>query len=79
MPLVTSTAGVVLWVMRMIGTEREAREKLAKEFADYRERVAREFVTRETLERMEVRVLDSINRLGDRLDRVLSTTTIIAK
>jgi hypothetical protein len=89
-PLVTMTAGVVLWVMKLVGTEREARErgiadecakreKLAKEFSDYREKVAREFVTRDTLERMEERVLKSIDRIGDRLDRVLSVSVAIDK
>lgn len=56
----------------------DAAEKLvlqAAAFSLYREQVAREYIHREVMREVEDRLTDAINRLGDRLDRVLSGKT----
>jgi hypothetical protein len=58
--------------------ERDRRVALASEMAAFREQIAREMVTTEMLTRLEERIVDSINRLGDRMDRLIEgrpTTT----
>jgi hypothetical protein len=42
---------------------------LEKELTDLRVSVARDYVSKDTLDVMEKRVIDAINRLGDRLDK----------
>lgn len=44
-------------------------------FSIYREQVAREYIHREVMREVEDRLTDAINRLGDRLDRVLAKQT----
>jgi hypothetical protein len=44
---------------------------LAAEFGMYRESVAREYIHRTTMREVEDRLTQAIDRLGDRLDRVL--------
>jgi|SRR5690242_18142017 len=44
---------------------------LDQAFALYRERVAYEYTSRETLREVEGRLAEAIDRLGDRFDRVL--------
>ena len=39
------------------------------ELADFKEQVAREYVTGQAIERVEARLVSAIDRLGDRLDR----------
>ena len=54
----------------------DAHEKLAIEraaFSLYREQVAREYIHRESMREVEDRLTQAIERLGDRLDRVLET------
>jgi hypothetical protein len=46
-------------------------ERQADELSDFRLEAAQRFVTVETMAKLEERVVDAINRLGDRLDRVL--------
>lgn len=41
------------------------------ELSAFRIEAARRFVTDETIEKLEGRIVDAINRLGDRLDRVI--------
>ena len=53
---------------------KEALEKiaiLAAQFALYREQVLEKFVNRDTLREVEERLMDAIERLGDRFDRSL--------
>jgi biopolymer transport protein ExbB/TolQ len=52
----------------------EASEKLAilaASFSLYREQIAREYIHREVMREVEERLTQAIDRLGDRLDRVL--------
>lgn len=52
----------------------EASEKiilLSASFGIYREQVAREYIHREVMREVEDRLTQAIERLGDRLDRVL--------
>lgn len=48
---------------------------LAAEFGMYRENVAREYIHRATMREIEDRLTNAINRLADRLDRVLELKT----
>ena len=53
---------------------KEANEKatlLSASFALYREQIAREYIHREVMREVEDRLTQAIERLGDRLDRVL--------
>lgn len=53
----------------------EANEKISLQsaaFALYREQVARDYIHREVMREVEDRLTDAINRLGDRLDKVLA-------
>jgi hypothetical protein len=68
------------WIARIVKGETAAKAverleadvaKLRGEFADYKEHVAQTYVSTSTIEQMESRLIDAINRLGDRLDRVL--------
>lgn len=52
----------------------EASEKIALQsvaFGLYREQIAREYIHREVMREVEERLTAAIDRLGDRLDRVL--------
>lgn len=42
---------------------------IEKELTELRVSVARDYVSKDTLDVMEKRVIDAINRLGDRLDK----------
>jgi hypothetical protein len=53
---------------------KEANEKatlLSASFSLYREQIAREYIHREVMREVEDRLTQAIERLGDRLDRVL--------
>jgi len=53
---------------------KEANEKatlLSASFSLYREQIAREYIHREVMREVEDRLTAAIERLGDRLDRVL--------
>jgi len=53
---------------------KEANEKasiLSAAFSLYREQIAREYIHREVMREVEDRLTQAIERLGDRLDRVL--------
>lgn len=53
---------------------KEANEKatlLSASFALYREQIARDYIHREVMREVEDRLTQAIERLGDRLDRVL--------
>jgi len=54
-----------------ITIERERRVALGQELAVFREKIAREMVTVTMLDSFEKRIVDSINRLGDRMDRLI--------
>jgi hypothetical protein len=56
----------------------EASEKIAIQsvaFGLYREQIAREYIHREVMREVEERLTAAIDRLGDRLDRVLEKQT----
>lgn len=56
---------------------KEANEKatlLSASFSLYREQIAREYIHREVMREVEDRLTAAIERLGDRLDRVLERT-----
>jgi hypothetical protein len=73
--------GVVIWAIRAEGRSTTnattATEALriaaltAAELASFRERVAQEYATMATVASFRAEILDAINRLGDRIDRVL--------
>lgn len=43
-------------------------ERVEKDLVEHRVAVAREYVSKSTLESLETRIVDAINRLGDRLN-----------
>lgn len=53
---------------------RERADSVERELAAFRAEANARFATIEMLEKSENRVADAINRLADRLDRVLETT-----
>jgi hypothetical protein len=58
---------------------KEANEKstiLSASFSLYREQIAREYIHREVMREVEERLTQAIDRLGDRLDRVLERSEI---
>lgn len=58
---------------------KEANEKatlLSAAFSLYREQIAREYIHREVMREVEDRLTQAIERLGDRLDRVLERSGI---
>jgi DNA-binding transcriptional regulator YbjK len=62
------------------GSAKEANEKaalLSASFALYREQIAREYIHREVMREVEDRLTQAIERLGDRLDRVLERSGFI--
>ena len=59
---------------------REANEKatlLSASFALYREQIAREYIHREVMREVEDRLTQAIERLGDRLDRLLERSGFV--
>jgi hypothetical protein len=59
---------------------KEASEKaalLSASFALYREQIAREYIHREVMREVEDRLTQAIERLGDRLDRVLERSGFV--
>lgn len=89
-PCVTMALGALIWFYTKLGEERKAREEgfdecrdareaLIKELASFREQVARENVTHQTLEKFETRLIMTVDKLGDRIDRAILTshTTIV--
>jgi hypothetical protein len=60
---------------------KEASEKatlLSAAFALYREQIAREYIHREVMREVEDRLTQAIERLGDRLDRVLERSGFVS-
>jgi hypothetical protein len=58
---------------------KEANDKatiMSASFALYREQIAREYIHREVMREVEDRLTQAIERLGDRLDRVLERSGI---
>lgn len=53
-----------------IANSRSEIERIEKELVDHRVVVAREYVSNETLVSLESRIVEAINRLGDRLDKM---------
>ena len=61
---------------------KEANDKatlLSASFSLYREQIAREYIHREVMREVEDRLTQAIERLGDRLDRVLERSGISPK
>ncbi len=61
---------------------KEANEKatlLSASFSLYREQIAREYIHREVMREVEDRLTQAIERLGDRLDRVLERSGVPLK
>ncbi len=48
-------------------------DRLEADLVHHRVTVAREYVSKETLESLESRIVDAINKLGDRLDKILQS------
>lgn len=53
--------------------------RMAEHHTEFELEAARRFVTVETMAKLEERVVDAINRLGDRLDRVLEGRAVSAR
>lgn len=73
-------SGYAGWVARILRGESAAKKVDAvaadldatkKELAEFKVHVAANYASNSTLEQMENRLIDAINRLGERLDRVL--------
>jgi len=73
--LVGTIIGLVAWVWRTIGTLRErieeVRAKGAHELSEFKLAVAEQYARNEAIKEVEERVVEAINRLADRLDRIL--------
>lgn len=77
--------GLVVWAVRAEGRSRsnEAAATEAKriaitcmnDLASFREKVAQEYVTTTALAVIRVEITEALNRLGDRLDRLLERRT----
>lgn len=63
-PLASVVIGAVLWIVKLVG---EIKDSLAA----FKQEVAKEYASLATLEKFEMRLLSSIDKLGDRLDRRL--------
>lgn len=68
------------WVVRINKGEsanesvKQAHERIDKhsrELSEFKEHVAREYASKATLDQMETRIINVINRLGDRFDRLM--------
>lgn len=77
--LIGFAVGVAVKVQKGESAQESARKAherldgLARELGEFKAEVARDYVSHATLERLEARVIDAINRLGDRLDRAFET------
>ena len=77
----TTTVGVVIWAIRaesrsktneMIAKEAKANaQKAMDDLSLFKERVAQEYVTATTLTAVREEIGGAINRLSDRIDRIL--------
>ena len=47
-------------------------QSLEADLVDHRVAVAKEYVSKDTLASLETRIVEAINRLGDRLDKMLT-------
>lgn len=47
-------------------------DRIKADLVDHRVAVAREYVSKDTLASLETRIVDAINRLGDRLDKMFT-------
>lgn len=68
-----AVSGGIAWgIVRHQSARSEERiDVLERDLAAFKIEAARKFVTDDMLVRLEERIVDSINRLGDRLDRIL--------
>ena len=55
----------------LISKNRDKVDELRKDFSDYRLGAANKFVSLQHMEQFEDRMLGAINRLADRLDRII--------
>lgn len=55
-----------------VGTAHLAVSRIEKELVDLRVDVAEKYVSKETLSALETRIVAAIDKLGDRLDRLIS-------
>lgn len=69
-PALTAVSGAYVYIQKQFGDERLCRTELERDLAEFKERVARENVTHTYLEKFEQRLLEAVNRLGDRFDRL---------
>lgn len=71
-PAATAILGIQAWLWKQLSDIR-------KDHAMFREQVARDNVTHATLEKFENRLILSVDKLGDRLDRLVTSshTTVI--
>jgi hypothetical protein len=82
--LLTLVSIVTAWAVRVSNGERadksaekahERIDSVVKELSDFKAHVAEKYVTGSVIEQLENRLIDAINRLGDRLDRFLERNT----
>ncbi|QQM29276.1 hypothetical protein JET14_13160 [Martelella lutilitoris] len=55
-------------IKELAAKDETERAKIREEMSDFREHVARNYASTEVMNRMESRIVDALNRLGDRLD-----------
>lgn len=82
--VLTAAGGLAVWAIRFGKAETssetarmalERAESVERDLADFRERVARDYATAEMVAAVERNMTYAINRLTDRIDRVLEYRT----
>ena len=71
------------WVLRVgkgegaaeaVKRQQDHIDRLERDFANFKEHVASNYASNSTVAEVEKRIVDAINRLGDRLDRLFHPT-----
>lgn len=78
--IIAAASAYAGWAARILRGESAAKKvdslegevgRIKSDIADFKVHVAANYASNSTIEQMESRLIEAINRLGDRLDRVL--------
>lgn len=71
--LLAAAGGIAFWSVRISKGENalDVAKRVERDLAEFKVHVAANYASNSTIAEMEGRLIDAINRLGDRLDRVL--------
>ena len=58
---------------RRLNEKRQRVDTVSRELQEFKEKVARDYVSREAVMQLEERLVGAIERLGDRLDRLIDS------